>query len=288
MLVIVERHLEGRIVELLDSEAFVAQVDLELARKKRVGGFISVCLVGTPGEPSSPDVSAPPIDAWCPRLRPQVRTYDVLGHVDEHSLGILMPDTALAEAVLGGNRLLRVLGDSNPPITALSIGVAAAYGDLEGGAAALIDAAVTALQTAVPGQVGASRTTRGEPRLLVVDDDQVFATALAETISQSGWCGHPCTDPQDAFERVRSNEYQGLFVDLVLPQTSGVDILREALAYYPRRPAILMSGFDADHGAVLDALALGPVMFVRKPISAADLDSALRMFRVLLPGVRQR
>jgi CheY-like chemotaxis protein len=288
MLVSAERQVEGRIVELLDSEAFIAQVEQELARKRRVGGFLSVCLLGTPDEGSRADASARPIDAWWPQLRPQVRTYDVLGRVDKHTLGFLMPDTALAEAVLGGVRLLKVLNASGPPMTALAAGAASAYGALEGGALALIDAAVAALQTAAPGQVAESRTTRGEPRLLVVDDDQAFATALAETISQHGWLGHPCTDPQDALERVRRNEYQGLFVDLVLPGLSGVDILREALAYYPRRPAILMSGYDADHGAVLDALALGPVMFIRKPISAPDLDAALRMFRVLLPGVRQR
>jgi len=275
-------------LELIGAEAFVAQVDLELARKRRLGGFTSVCLLGAPAERSHPEVAVPLVEVWWPRLRPHVRAYDILGQVDEHSLAILMPDTTLANAVLGGTRLLKVLGDASPPMTGLAVGAAAAYGEIEGGPTALIDAAIAALQTATPGQVVTSRTTRGEPRLLVVDDDQTFATALADTISQCGWLAHPCSETQDAFERVRSNDYQGLFVDLVLPHTSGVDILREALAHYPRRPAILMSGHDADHGAVLDALALGPVMFIRKPISSQDLDAALRMFRVLLPGVRQR
>jgi hypothetical protein len=49
-----------------------------------------------------------------------------------------------------------------------------------------------------------------------------------------------------------------------------------------------MSGHDANHEAVLDALALGPIMFVHKPISVADLDAALRMFRMLLPGAGRR
>jgi CheY-like chemotaxis protein len=275
-------------VDLLDNETFIAQVDLELARKRRVGGFVSICAMGIPGEPSAADESCPPIDPWWSLLRPQVRAYDVLGRCRNDTLAILMPDTSLAEACLGGRRLLGVLRGSGPDTSALAVGAAAAYGEIEGGAMALMDGAITALRTAVPGEVAASRTTRGEPHLLVVDDDEAFATALADTISEHGWLGHPCSDPVDAMERVRGNEYQGLFVDLVLPQASGVDILREALAYHPRRPAILMSGSDADHGAVLDALALGPVMFVRKPISPQDLDAALRMFRVLLPGARVR
>jgi CheY-like chemotaxis protein len=275
-------------LELLGAKAFVAQVDLELERKRRVGGFISVCLLGEPGDRARADAAATTVEAWWPRLRPQVRAYDILGRVDEHSLAILMPDTALANAMLGGARLLKVLSAASPPMTDLAVGAAAAYGELEGGPEALIDAAIAALQAATPGQVAASRTSRGEPRLLVVDDDEGFATALAETISQRGWLAHPCSDPRDALERVRSNDYQGLFVDLVLPHVSGVDILRESLAHSPRRPAILMSGHDADHGGILDALALGPVMFIRKPISSQDLEAALRMFRVLLPGVRLR
>jgi CheY-like chemotaxis protein len=84
-----------------------------------------------------------------------------------------------------------------------------------------------------------------------------------------------------------SSSYSGLFIDLVLPGTSGVEILRHALALHPRRPAALMSGVDAQHDSVAQALELGPVVFVRKPLSPADLDSALAMFRELLPGTRR-
>jgi hypothetical protein len=37
----------------------------------------------------------------------------------------------------------------------------------------------------------------------------------------------------------------------------------------------------------MEALELGPVVFIRKPISMADLDSALQMFREMLPGAQR-
>jgi DNA-binding response OmpR family regulator len=107
----------------------------------------------------------------------------------------------------------------------------------------------------------------GRPRVLVVDDDLVFAQALADAISERGWEGHPCSVAEDARQRLASSSYSGLFIDLVLPGTSGVEILRHALALHPRRPAALMSGVDAQHDSVAQALELGPVVFVRKPLS---------------------
>src|SRR2546425_281925 len=182
----------------------------------------------------------------------------------------------------------------DPPVPAggggrpRSAGVATAYGEVEGGGAALLAAAEDALREAAPGQVVRSRTLEGRPRILVVDDDLSFAQVLAESISERGWDAHPCSEPADARQRVRDRSYSGLFIDMVLPGTSGAEILREALAAHPRRPAILMSGHDANHEAILEALTLGPVMFVHKPMSSADLDSALQMFRELVPGMVRR
>ena len=65
-------------------------------------------------------------------------------------------------------------------------------------------------------------------------------------------------------------------------------VLRHAFALKPGRPAVLMSGLDSSSGAIFDALALGPATFVRKPLSGPDLDTALEMFRQLLPGTGRR
>jgi hypothetical protein len=49
-----------------------------------------------------------------------------------------------------------------------------------------------------------------------------------------------------------------------------------------------MSGRDIAPAMIVEALTLGPVMFIRKPMSLGELDSALDMFRQLVPGVRRR
>ena len=201
---------------------------------------------------------------------------------------LLLPDTSMTEAASVAERLLRgrALGPSR---TGASAGIATVYGEVEGEAAALLAAAEEALDDAAPGEVSRSKSLQGRPRVLIVDDDPVFATALASMVTRHGWEGHPSHDAVDALERVRRDTYSALFVDLVLaPKLNGVEILKEAVRHHPTRPAVLMSGKDSNHAAVLDALELGPVMFVRKPVSEADLDAALQMFRSLLPGLGPR
>ncbi len=71
--------------------------------------------------------------------------------------------------------------------------------------------------------------------------------------------------------------------------------LHDVLAWHRPGLALMMpetSGSEAVRAMErllgLEALGLGAVMFVHKPMSAADLDSALQMFRELVPGVVRR
>jgi PleD family two-component response regulator len=277
---------------ILDSSAFRYRLDEEVARVRRSGGFLSLALihVAAPGTPGGPD-SARRLSSVAERLRRAVRLEDILGQRASH-VALLMPDTTTSQAARAAERLLAIANKTGaaPPGTDVlaSAGLATTYGEVEGGGAALLAAAEEALKEAAPGQFARSRTLEGRPRLLVVDDDPTFAETLAEAISERGWEGHPCTDVGDARQRVKDATYSGFFIDVVLPKSSGIEILTEAMATETRRPAVLMSGHDIDAERILDALALGPVMFMRKPLSLADLDTALEMFRKLGPGIRRR
>ena len=284
-----EARPAGELRSILDSEALRHRLDEETARVRRSGGFLSLALFRATAGPGAPPASNP-LEQLATRLRQSVRLEDVLARHGQH-FALVMLDTTASEAARAAERLLGLInkeeGDA-PGHSPASAGTATAYGEVEGGGAALIAAAEEALRDAAPGQFVSSRTMDGRPRLLVVDDDRVFAEALAETIAEREWEAHPCTDVADARQRVTETSYSGFFIDVVLPTSSGVEILREAMAAHPGRPAVLMSGQDVDPHSILEALSLGPVMFIRKPLTHADLDAALAMFRQLVPGIRRR
>jgi ActR/RegA family two-component response regulator len=265
----------------LDRVALIGRLAGELARLRRSGGFLSLAIVGEKGPRGT---GKPDAAELAETLRTRVRLHDVVARLDG-AVAIVMPHATAREARAAGRRLLDLCAAERAPLAGrLAVGTATVFRDVEGGALALLGAALEALEKAPAGHVSASLHLEGRPRILVVDDDPGFARALSDSITERGWEAHPCTNVEDALERVASPTYSGLFVDLVLPRGNGVAVLRKAIAFHPKRPAVLMSGFDAEQAGVMEALELGPVTFVRKPLSGADLDGALEMFRSLLPG----
>jgi len=280
----------SRLIPLLDGHGFRYRLVQELARVQRSGGFVSLVLIGF-AVPSQPlETARDRLARLAERLRGSVRLQDVLA-LRWSTVAVLMPDCDIGQATKSATRLLRMSQETPaegataaPPFSG---GAATAFGTVEGGAEALLAAAQEALREAAPGLVAQSRTLQGRPRILIVDDDQDFAQTLAEAVSESGWEGHPCSMAADALQRAGDDGYNALFVDLVMPRASGIDLLRRWLYVRRDRPAVLMSGHDADHEAILGALSLGPVMFMKKPIASADLEAALATFRQLLPGARR-
>ncbi|MBN2369475.1 MAG: response regulator [Vicinamibacteria bacterium] len=268
-----------------DVSAFKARFEAEVSRTRRCGGFLSVAAFGPGNGVEAAGENTQALHSAAARIEGRVRAYDHLGWSDERTLLVVMPDANLSQAMSAGARLLRLADDGVISRPFLAAGVATGYGEIEGGAEALVEAACEALRTASPLSVGASETLKGAPRVLVVDDDNAFVHALCDRIAESGWRADPCVDAVDAAARVQESGYQALFVDLVMPERSGIQILALSMARFPKRPTVLMSGHDAYKDVIIEALSWGPVMFVRKPLSREDLESALSMCRALLPGL---
>jgi PleD family two-component response regulator len=266
-----------------DSFGFEVRLALELARVSRSTRFLSLALIGSP--PGGEAVTRWRLAKIARRIRRVVRAHDIVAWRGR-TLAVLMPDTDMSQALKAAQRLLNVATKllAGPRGGSISVGVASTYREIEGAAESLLDAVEKAQQEAAPGTVKGSDRPGSRPRILVIDDDSVFSNALAETLSEMGWEGDPCSEPLDGLARVKDAAYSAVFVDLMMPGVSGVQIVRESIALYPRRPVVLMTGKDATSNDVL-SLPFGSVMFVRKPISSADLSLALDMFRALLPGV---
>lgn len=264
---------------VFDADSFESKVAVEIARLRRGGGFLTLAYFA----PAPKVEVAPDLRHIAESLSGEIRIYDTLGLLDS-GLALLMPDTTVEEGQSAGRRLLDLTLAPAMGRPRLCGGVAGLYGQQEVEASDLLAAAEQAAEEAAPGQVVPSRTLRGCPRVLVVDDDLRFAQALSDAISDRGWEAHPCTTIDDAKQRVARPEYAALFVDLVLVRGSGIDVIRQALASQPKRPVVLMTGYEIDPTTMLDVLELGPVLFVKKPLTGTGLDVAMQMFRDAIPG----
>lgn len=119
------------------------------------------------------------------------------------------------------------------------------------------------------------------PSVLVVEDEPALREVIVETLEAEGLAVAEALNGADALDRLRGFAYDGLVVDLRLPDANGMDILDEALTLYPAIRAVVVTGFGGVNEAVA-AIKRGAIDFLIKPFQLSQLA------RVLRSGIEQR
>src|SRR6187402_791305 len=116
---------------------------------------------------------------------------------------------------------------------------------------------------------------RALPSILVVEDDLDLRQTIVASLESNGFAAAQAADAADAIERLRAFAYDGLVVDLRLPDADGMTVLDEALARYPLIRAVVITGFGGVEEAVT-AIRRGAVDFLIKPFQLSQLSRVLR------------
>ena len=116
-------------------------------------------------------------------------------------------------------------------------------------------------------------------RVLLVEDDEGVASALAELLEQTGATVVQTARGADALHRVKGCDL--VLLDLGLPDMDGLDVLR-TLRRASAVPVIIMTARDSD-GAVVLGLRAGAddylVKPVRKAVLLARIQAVMRRLR---------
>lgn len=110
--------------------------------------------------------------------------------------------------------------------------------------------------------------TSGPLDVLVVEDDPVARTYLAEILGSRGHRVDSLESGQDAIERFREKRHPLVFLDRALPDTSGVDVCRKIRELPDAQDTIILFVTGAETQQALDeALRAGADDYVVKPVS---------------------
>lgn len=114
----------------------------------------------------------------------------------------------------------------------------------------------------------------GRKKILLVDDEEIIRNSLAREIGLKNYSVTTAIDGEEAITRLRSNRYDLVITDLVMPGVDGIGVLQATNTIAPETCVILLTG-RGNMDTVIEALRFGADDFLRKPCEVEEL-----LFRV--------
>jgi CheY-like chemotaxis protein len=105
---------------------------------------------------------------------------------------------------------------------------------------------------------------RRNTKILLVEDNQIVAGAVAETLEEKGWAVETCADGISALEKISGEADYDLFVfDYDLPGVNGIELVHKArqLVHRSSTPIVMLSATPAEAAA----REAGADVFLHKP-----------------------
>ena len=115
-----------------------------------------------------------------------------------------------------------------------------------------------------------------EGNVLVVDDDSRVREMLKDVISEQGYSVTAAESGERALEELERRRYDLVFLDLVMPGMSGVDVLSAIKAKDKKAVVVIVTGYGDDPLA-MEAMSLGPLFLIRKPFRTSDIAEVLNI-----------
>jgi two-component system response regulator HydG len=106
--------------------------------------------------------------------------------------------------------------------------------------------------------------------VLVVDDEPAIVESLTKIFRREGLTVLSATDGATGLDLLRKHRVGALLTDLMMPHTSGMDLLRAAKTIAPETEVVLMTAYGTVETAV-DAMKEGAYDFVTKPLKRAHV-----------------
>jgi len=107
-------------------------------------------------------------------------------------------------------------------------------------------------------------------RILVVDDDPDIRQVLLDRMSAYGYAVETAIDGREALDALRRGRFDGMLLDMRMPQVDGIEVLRQARLQRPDMPVVMLSALSVQE-QVARATAQGACAYLIKPFDAMQL-----------------
>lgn len=110
------------------------------------------------------------------------------------------------------------------------------------------------------------------PSLLLVDDDEVFASVLAQAFERRGYAVRVAHDADTGAALAREESPEYAVVDLRMPGASGLELVRVLKELDETTRIVVLTGY-ASIATAVEAIKLGAVHYLAKPADADEIQA---------------
>ena len=113
-----------------------------------------------------------------------------------------------------------------------------------------------------------------QDKVLIVDDDPGIRSTISELIEELGYLCETASDGLDAVELLDSGPYLCVFTDIMMPNMSGLELIKKIKARDVSLPIIVITGY-ASLEIAIDAMKYGASDFISKPFKVKQIELML-------------
>jgi DNA-binding response OmpR family regulator len=112
-------------------------------------------------------------------------------------------------------------------------------------------------------------------KILVVEDDRRLARVMKAALTESGHVVDVALDGESGEAAAAGGTYDALILDVMLPRTDGLSVVRELRRRAVRTPILILTSRDTIDDTI-NGLDAGADDYLRKPFVFRELDARLR------------
>jgi DNA-binding NtrC family response regulator len=110
----------------------------------------------------------------------------------------------------------------------------------------------------------------GEYRVLLVDDEEEFVSALSERLMLRGIEVDSALNGEEALASLKEKEFEVVILDVMMPGLGGLEVLRQIISTYPNTQVILLTGHGSTREGI-EGMRLGAFDYLIKPVDIEEM-----------------